>query len=154
LTRVDPQRCFLRAVARELRWRPLTRRRLLRELDEHLNDSVAHLQAAGLSPDQALREALARLGEVEAIVSSVRSASLAGRWRRSVRRLRSPAWVAVGAMSLVTAWAAELPPASGAKTTASAAGGAVQHSPSLTHRHSLGPGSDRGPGRRTSRTRS
>jgi hypothetical protein len=117
VTRADPKRSFLRALARELRWRPLARRRLLIELAQHLDDSAAELQASGLSPDAALREAIRRLGDVEAIASSFRSAIARGRWDRTVGRLRSPAWVAVGAMSLVTAWAAELPPASGAKAT-------------------------------------
>lgn len=121
MTSVDPMRRFLRALSRELRWRPLTRRRLLRELAQHLEDSAADLQAAGLSPDAALREALTRLGDAEAIASFSRSVSARGRWDRTVGRLRSPAWVAVGAMSLVTAWAAELPQASGAKATTSPA---------------------------------
>ncbi len=121
MTRNDPRRSFLRALARELRWRPLARRRLLTELGQHLDDSAAELRAAGLPPDEALREALRRLGDVETIATSSRFAGGRRGWDKTVGRLRSPAWVAVGAMSLVTAWAAELPQASGAKATTSPA---------------------------------
>jgi hypothetical protein len=73
------------------------------------------LKACGMVEPAAVQEALRRLGDVGTITSAFRKVrpERAG-W---VRRVRSPAWVAVGAMSLVTAWAAELPQASGAKAT-------------------------------------
>ena len=113
MTRPDERSTLLGAVGRELRWRPWTRRRLLRELEQHLDDSIADLQASGLSADAATRRGLDRLGDADTIIAALRTS-------RRPQRLRSPAWVAVGAMSLVTAWAAELPPASGAKATARA----------------------------------
>ena len=133
MTSSDDKRRVLTALSRELRWRPLTRRRLVNELSQHLDDSAADLQQAGLEPDQALREAVRRLGDVEAIAGSVRSVGPAGRWGRRARRLRSPAWVAAGAMSLVTAWAAELPPASGAKATTSALPRTTKHVGRFSH---------------------
>jgi hypothetical protein len=150
VSRGDPSRRFLRALSRELCWRPLTRRRLLKELAQHLDDSAADLQAAGLSRDRALWEAVSRLGDVETIVASVQ-AGPGGRWARRIRRLRSPAWVVVGAMSLVTAWAAELPQASGAKaTTSSTAAGRAP----LTRRPLAEPDGNRGSARRRQRDRS
>jgi hypothetical protein len=120
VTRTDPERQLLRAMSRELRWRPLTRRRLLVELAAHLEDSAADLRADGCSADEAAGEAARRLGEPELVAASFRSLRSDG-WRKlPARRLRSPAWIAAGAMSVVTAWAAEVPQASGAKTTRSA----------------------------------
>lgn len=148
MTSPDPRRRVLRALSRELRWRPVTRRRLVKELAQHLDDSAAHLQEAGLSPDQALREAVNRLGDAQAIASSVRSVSHAGRWGRRARRLRSPAWVAAGAMSLVTAWAAELPPASGAKATTSSLPRTTQQAGRSSHPRSDRTGHNRGSARR------
>lgn len=119
MTNADPKRQLLRALSRELRWRPLTRRRLLVELTAHLEDSAADLRAAGCSPDEAAAEAARRLGDPETVAAAFRSLRPGGRWKPA-RRLRSPAWIAAGAMSLVAAWAAEVPQASGAKTTTSA----------------------------------
>jgi hypothetical protein len=131
VTRQDPTRRFLRALSRELRWRPLIRRRLVGELAQHLEDSMAHLRSTGMSSDEAIREALRRLGDAESVAGSAKCMGARPRWDRGVRRLRSPAWVAVGAMSLVTAWAAELPQASGAKTTTSSVPAAIRHSARL-----------------------
>ena len=91
---------------------------MLREITAHLDDTVAELQASGMTEPAAVQEALRRLGDAGAITSAFRKVRPdRARW---VLRLRSPAWVAVGAMSLVTAWAAELPQASGAKATTQA----------------------------------
>jgi hypothetical protein len=111
----DPRERFLRTLKRGLRCAPLKRRRVLREITAHLDDTVAELKACGMVEPAAVQEALRRLGDVGTITSAFRKVrpERAG-W---VRRVRSPAWVAVGAMSLVTAWAAELPQASGAKAT-------------------------------------
>lgn len=125
MTRRDRYLPLRRAVGRELRRRPLARRRLLSELVQHIDDSVAELEASGISSDEAIEEALRRLGDVDTIAAAVRATRSSRRSHRWAQRLRSPAWVAVAAMSLVTAWAAELPQASGAKATAS---------PSLTKR--------------------
>ena len=111
---------YLRTLTRELRWRPLARRRLVVELSAHLDESAAELRAAGMTGDDAAAEAVRRLGDPESVVAACRLAGRHPRWNLRGRRLRSPAWLAVGAMSLVTAWAAELPQASGAKTTTSA----------------------------------
>jgi hypothetical protein len=93
----------------------LERRRFVRELEHHLEDCVADLKQAGVPEDEAVRDAMARLGDVDAIVGAVRAT-------RSTRSLswqsvtRVPiAWIAVGAMSIVTLAAAELPQASAAK---------------------------------------
>lgn len=108
----DPREAFLSDLRRELRWRPVTRRRVIREIGEHFDDLVAELQASGLSEDAAPHEAGRRIGDPVAIAAAYRSP------RPSRRRRGSPAWIAVAAMSLVTAWATELPQASGAKATA------------------------------------
>jgi hypothetical protein len=78
---------------------------------------VADLEQAGVPEDAAVHHAMRQLGDVDTIVSAVRAV-------RSPRRLswqrvtRVPiAWIAVGAMSIVTLAAAELPQASGAKAT-------------------------------------
>ncbi len=111
----DPRTEFLARLASSLGGGWLERRRLIRELEHHLEDSVADLRDAGVPEDAAVRDAMARLGDVDAIVGAVR-ASRATRslsWRRVTRV--PVAWIAVGAMSIVTLAAAELPQASGAK---------------------------------------
>jgi hypothetical protein len=112
----DPRARFLSALKRELRCGPLRRRRVLAEIAAHLDDTVAELEAGGLDRAMAVAEALRRLGDVGTITAGFRATRPHGERRPRVR-LRSPAWVAVGAMSLVTAWAAELPQASRAKAT-------------------------------------
>ena len=113
----DPRERFVSALKRGLRCGPLRRRRVVREITAHLDDMVTELEACGMEEPAAVAEALRRLGDVGTITSAFREVRPErGRWS-GVRRLRSPAWVAVGVMSLVTAWAAELPQASGAKAT-------------------------------------
>jgi hypothetical protein len=111
----DPRERFVRALRRGLRGGPRRRRRVVREVTAHLDDLVRELEAGGMSRPVAVREALRRLGDVGTIAAAFREARPERERWAGLRRLRSPAWVAVGAMSLVTAWAAELPPASGAK---------------------------------------
>lgn len=113
----DPRRRFLDALKRELCGGPLTRRRVLSEIAAHLDDAVAELEACGHSEHAAVEEALRRLGDVGMITTAFREARPERRRWSTVRSLRSPAWIAVAAMSLVTAWAADLPQASGAKAT-------------------------------------
>jgi hypothetical protein len=93
----------------------LERRRFVRELEHHLEDSVTELRKAGVPEDAAVRDAMSRLGGVDAIVDAARAArsTRATSWRRAGRV--PIAWIAVGAMSIVTFAAAELPQASGAK---------------------------------------
>jgi hypothetical protein len=110
----DPRRRFLLALKRELRGGPLARRRVLREIAAHLDDIVAELKATGRSDRAAVEEAVRRLGDVDTIAKAFREIR-PDRQRRA--KLRSPAWIAAAAMSLVTAWAADLPQASGAKAT-------------------------------------
>jgi hypothetical protein len=111
----DPRALFLSALKRGLRCGPLRRRRVVREITAHLDDTVTELEARGMAEAAAVHEALRRLGDVGAITSAFREARPeTGHWSR-VRWLRSPAWVAVGATLLVTGWAVELPQASGAK---------------------------------------
>lgn len=113
----DPRERFLSALKRGLRCGPLRRRRVLREIAAHLDDTVSELTASGMAEPAAVQEALRRVGDVGAITSAFREVRPApGRWS-GMRRLYAPAWVAVGAMSLVTAWVAELPQASGARPT-------------------------------------
>jgi hypothetical protein len=103
----------------------LPRRRLLAEIAAHLDDTVAELEASGLSEDAAVNEALRRLGDVRTITTAFRTVRpQTRRWSR-LRSLRSPAWIAAGAMSLVIGWAAELPQASGAKATVRPIGAAA-----------------------------
>jgi hypothetical protein len=111
----DPTAQFLATLADSLGGGWLQRRRFLRELEHHLEDCVADLRQAGVPKEAAVRDALARLGDVDTIVSAARAT-------RSTRRLswqnvaRVPiAWIAVGAMSIVTLAAVELPQASAAK---------------------------------------
>jgi hypothetical protein len=93
----------------------LERRRFVRELEHHLEDCVAELRQAGAPEDAAVRDAMSRLGDVAAIVGAARAArsTRSKSWRRAGRV--PIAWIAVGAMSIVTFAAAELPQASGAK---------------------------------------
>lgn len=90
---------------------------MLREIGEHLDDLARELRAAGLSEAAAEEEALRRVGDASAIAEAFMTVRPATRGPSRFRWLRSPAWIAVAAMSLVTAWAAELPQASGAKAT-------------------------------------
>jgi hypothetical protein len=95
----------------------LERRRLVRELEQHLEDCVADHEQAGVPEDAAVHDAIRQLGDVDTIVSAVRAARPTRRlsWQRVTRV--PIAWIAVGAMSIVTLAAAELPQASGAKAT-------------------------------------
>ena len=113
----DPRERFLSALKRGLRCGPLRRRRVVREIAAHLDDTVSELEARGMAEPAAVDEALRRLGDVGAITSAFHAVGRSRGRVSAARRLRSPAWLAVGAMSLVTAWAAELPQASGAKAT-------------------------------------
>jgi hypothetical protein len=140
----DPRKPFLRTLKRGLCCGPLKRRRVLREITAHLDDTVAELQSSGMTEPAAVHEALRRLGDVGTITSAFRK--VRPERTRWVRRLRSPAWVAVGAMSLVTAWAAELPQASGAKATTP-----ISHSRHLGSRHLAAPGDPARPGDRAHR---
>ena len=116
----DPREQFVSAVKRGLRVGPLKRRRVVRELAGHLEDTVSELEARGMDESSAVREALRRIGDAGTVTSAFRDVRPRRRRLSRVRSLRSPAWVAVAAMSLVTAVAAELPQASGARPTASA----------------------------------
>jgi hypothetical protein len=113
----DPRERFQRALKRGLRCGPLKRRRVVREITAHLDDMVTDLEARGMPEAEAVEEALRRLGDVFTITSAFREVGAERRLWSETRWLRSPAWIAVGAMSLVTAWAAELPQASRAKAT-------------------------------------
>jgi hypothetical protein len=136
----DPRERFLSALKRGLRRGPLTRRRAVREITAHLDDAVSELTASGMTETAALAEALRRLGDVGTITSAFHELRPQRRRRWGVRRLRSPAWVAVGAMSLVTALAAELPQASGAraKTPAPAAVHSSHHARPIKHERHRG----------------
>jgi len=117
VTRPDPRDQFLRTLKGELGGRPWTRRRALREIAEHLDDLVTELLLAGVPEGDAVQEALRRMGHPATIATAFSELQPdRSRWSK-LRSLRSPAWIAVAAMSLVTAWAAELPQASGAQGT-------------------------------------
>jgi len=139
----DPRERLVSDLKRGLRCGPLKRRRALREIRAHLDDTVTELEARGMGEPAAVQEALRRLGDVGTITSAFREVRPMRRRWTAVRRLRSPAWVVVGAMSLVTAWAAELPQASGAKAT-------TQALSAIHSRHLARPG-DRDPGERDHR---
>jgi hypothetical protein len=53
---------YLRDLRRELRFRPLARRRILSEVEEHLRAAVASALANGAEPDVAVSDALERFG--------------------------------------------------------------------------------------------
>jgi hypothetical protein len=143
----DPRERFVRALRRELRGGPRARRRVVREVTAHLDDLVCELEGRGMARPAAVREALRRLGDAGTIAGAFREARPERERLAGLRRLRSPAWVAVGAMSLVTAWAAELPPASGAKAATPALPAIhAAHHPRVGVRD---PRRDRHPGRRS-----
>lgn len=129
----DPKAEFLAKLSQSLGRGWLQRRRVLSELEHHLEDCVADLRQAGLLEEAAVREAMARLGDVDTIVSAVRAT-------RSTRRLSwrsvthvAVAWIVVGAMSIVTFAAIELPQAAGAKPTR------AQAAPARSCQHDHGP---------------
>jgi hypothetical protein len=104
---------------------------------------VDELRKTGVPEDEALADAMARLGDVDSIARAFRAArskrSLT--WRRAARV--PVAWLAVGAMSIVTLVAAELPQASGAKVSefrATPPPHVTQRpEPSATHHHHKSP---------------
>ncbi len=112
----DPRERLLRAVAAELNVGPMARRRILTELTHHIDDAVDDLRGSGAPREEAIEEAVKRLGDAQTIASAfgILDTRRAG-WSR-LRTRHSLAWVAVAAMSGVTACAAELPSASGAKS--------------------------------------
>lgn len=113
-----PRETVLRALAAELPVGPLARRRILAELADHIDDAVDDLRRSGLPRDEAMREAVRRLGDAETIARTFGATrTRAARWSR-VHARRSLAWMMVAAMSAVTTVAAELPQASGAKPPA------------------------------------
>lgn len=118
----DPRERFIAELRRELHGGPLTRRRLLAEITAHLDDTVVELEARGWPEPVAVQEAVRRMGDVGTIAVAFRDVPASRPRTSRARWLRSPAWIAVGAMSLATAWAAELPQASGAKATQSVSG--------------------------------
>lgn len=118
MTNGDPRQSVLDALAAELRCGPRARRRILIELADHIDDAVDNLRGAGMPQDEAMREAVQRLGDPQSIANAFADSwAETGRLSR-LRSRRSLAWVAVAAMSVVMACAAELPQASGAKPPA------------------------------------
>lgn len=121
MTSADPREGLLDALAGELHGGPRARRRILTELADHIDDAVDDLRGSGVSEAEAIEEAVKRLGDTETIANAfgASGARTAGRSRRRTRHRL--AWIAVVAMSVVTAVAAELPQASGAKAPAKVA---------------------------------
>jgi hypothetical protein len=78
---------------------------------------VADLRQAGVPEEAAVRDAIARLGDADTIARAVRVTRPPRRvsWQ-SLTRV-AIAWIAVGAMSIVTLAAIELPQASSAKVS-------------------------------------
>lgn len=113
----DPRAEFLARLTKSLGGGWWERRRIVRELEHHLEDCVADLKQTGMPEDAAVHDAMTRLGDVDAIVGAVRATRSRRRvsWQ-SVTRVPI-AWIAVGAMSIVTLAAAELPQVSGAQAT-------------------------------------
>lgn len=120
MTSADPRERLLDALAGELHGGPLARRRILTELADHIDDAVDDLRGSGVPREEAIEEAVKRLGDAETIANAFGAsrARTAGRSRRRTRY--SLAWIAVAAMAVVTAVAAELPQASGARPPAKA----------------------------------
>jgi len=71
---------FLRRIAEGLPFEPAEASDIVRELEAHLADSAAALAAQGLSPEEAERTAIERLGPPERLADSLTAA------RRSPRR--------------------------------------------------------------------
>jgi hypothetical protein len=105
-------------VARELRIGRAARRRILIELDDHIDDAVDDLRSSGLPREEAMEEALKRFGDAQSLANAFAAARTRSAGSSRLRGRHSLAWIAVAAMSVVTAWAAELPQASGAKPPA------------------------------------
>jgi hypothetical protein len=118
VTSADPRESLLDAMAGELHGGPLARRRILTELADHIDDAVDDLRSSGVPREKAIEEAVKRVGDPETILNAFGAsrARTARRWRRRTRL--SLAWIALAAMSVVTAVAAELPEVSGAKAPA------------------------------------
>lgn len=60
----DPIDAYLATLERSLRGRP-NRDRVLAETEDHLRESAEHLERTGLSPDDAARQAVGRMGAAE-----------------------------------------------------------------------------------------
>lgn len=59
---IDPIEAYLRKLRRH--WRARRRRgRLAAEVEDHLHSAAQDLEARGLPPDEAMREAIARFGD-------------------------------------------------------------------------------------------
>jgi hypothetical protein len=114
----DPRKRVLKAVAGDLRVGPLARRRILAELADHIDDAVDDLRGTGIPLEEAVEEAVRRLGDARAIADAFAVAHTRAPHWSGLRTRRSLAWIAAAAMSVVTAWAAELPQTSGAKPPA------------------------------------
>jgi hypothetical protein len=83
---VTPERAdWLRAVAQSLRGSRRHRRRLLAELEGHLEDAAAEEVTAGLAPAEAEVAALRRLGAAASVAEDWNADVVA---RRSATRLR------------------------------------------------------------------
>jgi hypothetical protein len=148
VTSGDPRKRVLKAVAGELRVGPLARRRILTELADHIDDAVDDLRGTGTPREQAIEEAVRRLGDPQAIADAFAAAhTRAPAWSR-LRGRRSLAWIAAAAMSVVTAWAAELPQTSGAKPPVKVSAPATQRRapsehPATRARRGRGPAASR-----------
>jgi len=114
----NPRETLLRAVAGELRVGRLARRRIIAELADHIDDAVDDLCGSGVPREEATLEAVRRLGDAETIADTFAVTHTRAAARSLLRVRRSLAWMMVAAMSGVTAVAAELPQASGAKPPA------------------------------------
>ena len=136
VTSSDPREILLHALAAKLHCGPLARRRILRELAHHIDDAVDELRGSGIPREEAIEEAVKRLGDAETIAHAFDdSRTQTTGW--AISRMRpSLAWIAVAAMSVVTALAAELPQVSGAKPPAR---GLAHTSPRLATRPSEHP---------------
>jgi hypothetical protein len=80
-----PRDRYLALVAAELRLSDEVGREVVEELAAHIADAMTDLIAEGLTPDQAEREALARLGSPEALAQDI------GRAHRTTRRMLAAA---------------------------------------------------------------
>lgn len=118
----DAKTEFLHALRGAVPGGWLYRRRIVGEVREHLDECVSDLEAGGLPHELATRQALDRIGGTDSIAEACRisRSERSPLWRR-LAGVRI-AWVAVAAMCSVTAWAAELPGTSGARSRAPTAG--------------------------------
>jgi hypothetical protein len=105
---------YLKCLSRVLGISKGARDRLLEEVEDHLREAAAEAVASGVPPALAERQAVSRFGSVTTIADRAALAEAVGRGRRRIRRILVTH--VVGAVVVITAWAALLATAHGPTT--------------------------------------